>query len=117
MGLGDNELKGRDGVGVLREEADKALSGSVNPLYESKEFVVGAGEYDVNANVTDAFDTVPVGHNFTIRTDADIVIRFNNATNDGISVSSGEGVFSWNHTEFTNVFITGLNANVKMLWS
>ena len=117
MGLGDNELKGRDGQGTVQEEGMKALAGSVNPLYESKEFVVGAGEYDVKANVSGAFSEVPIGHNFTIRTDADITVRFNTNSKDAITVLAAEGVFSWNHTEFINVFINGENANVKMLWS
>ena len=120
--IGTDALKGKAQGGSDVTQAHRAMGAAVSPKYAAPEFAVpnASNDFDVKGAQAPAFVKVPIGHNFTIRTDQDITFKFNSAAEDPISLSAAEGVFSWTHTEFENIFITnnsGFAANIKIVMS
>ena len=113
-------------------DASKKYSGGTLPdkvsveyftHYESKEFTVANSQtnYDVKANVTDAFTTVIKAHALIIRVDQTVTVRLNATGNDAFTVTAAEGqivITSDMRLEITNIFITnasGSTVNVKAM--
>lgn len=96
--------------------------------YESIEFTLNNGQtnYDLDSqqsgflakfgpgNVVGQYPTEAI-----IRTDQTITVKFNNTSNDSITVTATDSPFVW-HGEIVNIYLTnasGNNAAVKILIS
>ena len=120
--MSESTITGRKDIGNHHDEAMKVLASRMNTTYESKKQSVPSGSvnYAWKANVAGAFVKVPQAHVFVLRTDADITIRLNSATDDPIEVSSGEGSFTYDGVEITNFFISvpgGSAATIRIVMS
>lgn len=89
--------------------------------YDSVEFNLADGQtnYDLDAQQAGAFNNLTVWSSVYIRTDQDITIRLNAATNDAISVRAYESPFHLiSEIEISNIYLTnasGSTAAIKLL--
>jgi len=90
-------------------------------FYDSVEFNVPASttNYDVDANVADAFTNVPVARFVELITNCDITVRFNLNTNHGITVLATDGKLNIlpdrERLKVTNIFITNATAGTATI--
>jgi hypothetical protein len=89
-------------------------------LYDSMEFTLASGisDYDVKANVTGAYENVPVYTTVNIRVDQNVTIKFNSTGNRAVTISSNRPFELDNLIEITNIYITntsGSTANIKII--
>lgn len=96
------------------------FSEEVNTLYDSAEFTVltGSSDYDVDANVANAFSNIAIARHIIIRTDQTITLKFNSASNHSITIASSDSPFVMATLEVSNVYISnasGSTANVKLI--
>ena len=91
------------------------FSNVCNTVYDNVEFATGiVSDYDVDTNQSAAFSNVTIAKYCSIRTDADITVKFNAATNASITVSAN-ATFNVDTLEITNIYITAAaSANVKI---
>ena len=91
------------------------LGGAVNTVYDNVEFATGiVTDYDVKENQATAFANVSLARFCSIRTDADISVKFNASTNHSITISANT-TFNVDTLEITNIFITAAaSANCKI---
>ncbi len=114
-----DNLQGRKNRGPSEVEAGEVLTAMMNTHYESKEFqIVGAqSDVDVKSVVGMFLSTaVPVAHHISIRTDADITVKFSTDTNHSISIDATESPFEWHNLEITNLLVTTVGTtNLKVV--
>jgi len=89
-------------------------------LYDSMEFTLATGisDYDVKANVTGAFENLPVYTTINVRTDENLTIKINSSSNRAITVTSSRPFELDNLMEITNIFVTnasGATASIKII--
>ena len=91
------------------------LTNPVNDVYDNAEWATGAvTNYDVSAGQTSAFNNVTTATFVSIRTNAEITVKFNATTNDSITVTAST-TFSIDTLLITNIYITAAStANVKI---
>ena len=91
------------------------FSSVCNTVYDNVEFATGiVTDYDVAANQATCFHAVTTARFCSIRTDADITVKFNLSTNEAITISANT-TFNVDTLEITNIFITAAaSANVKI---
>lgn len=110
-------IDGKNGDFRLSNEADRVLGTMVTSQYRNREFALpgGASDYDLQANQSVFDATFTRAHYISIRTDADISIKFNSITNDAITIGPGESPFQIDRLEYNNVFLSSTpGANVKI---
>ena len=100
---------------VVAEDGSK-FSNVCNTVYDNVEFATGiVTDYDVEANQVTAFANVPLAKFCSIRTDADITVKFNATGNASITITANT-TFNVDTLEITNIYITAAaSANVKIL--
>ena len=91
------------------------LGSSVNTSYDNCEFASGiVSDYDVATNESDAFNNVTTARYVSIRTDAEITVKFNSTSNDSITVEAST-TLNIDTLEVTNIYLTAASsANVKI---
>lgn len=93
-----------------------------NPLsrsYDNLEFTLATGisDYNVGANVAGAFSGCKVYTTINVRSDKDITVKLNAATNHGITVQANKPFELDNQVEIINLYISnssGDTANIKV---
>jgi hypothetical protein len=103
------EIKGKAGIGVINDEAQKVQASLLKDAYEHHEFTAPGGGYaDVSlATIAPtAFATITRAHTCIIRSAAGISFKFNSASNHAISLSASEASFSTQTLEIESVFFT-----------
>jgi hypothetical protein len=99
---------------ICGEDGSK-ISGVCNTVYDNTEFATGiVTDYDVKANQATSFHSVTTAKFCSIRTDADITVKFNDSGNEAITISANT-TFNVDTLEITNIYITAAaSANVKI---
>lgn len=118
MTIGDGDIGGKKDMGQVYEEMARVIASGVKKVYQSKEFALSGAQTDYDfAAGQSAFGTaLPRAHTVIIRTDVDISVKFNDAGNDAITITAGEGVFTISAVEVTNIFITQAgSSNLKII--
>lgn len=112
----DLHIQGKEGAGRWDNEADRVTASRVKPVYESKEFNIGAQtDYSVKVNES-AFVKFARAHTVIIRTDQDITLKLNLDTNEAISLSRTERTVTLDIVELTDIFFTTTVAtNIKII--
>lgn len=87
----------------------------LNVVYDNDEWATGiVTDYDVKANRAKMFNDISVARFVSIQTSAEISVKFNNSSNDTISIAANT-VFNIDVLEITNIFLTAAaTANVKI---
>lgn len=113
------EIKGKNGLGNLIEEASKVQASLLKDDYENHEFTApGGGLVDSSLVVSSptAFATIVRAHTVIIRTTANISFKFNSTGRPAISLSAAEASFSINALEVSAIFFTApAGAQIKVL--
>ena len=91
------------------------LNNEVKTIYNNAEWATGVvTNYDVKTNQNSMFNNISIARFISIRTDAGITVKFNEDSNDGITIAANT-TFNIDILEITNIFITAAqNANVKI---
>ena len=117
-----------DRPGGQAQAANVALGTQMGTKYESIEFDLASGQTDFP--IAGILNGAPVSnltgtgfqkqvriHLFQIRTDVEITIKFNDASNDPITIEAGRP-FAFGAIEITDVFITNsANAQIRIILS
>lgn len=82
-------------------------------VYDFKSFTLSTGQvdYDVDANVSDLFNNVPVAQSITIFTTQNITFKLNSSSMPSVTLDTVYQPFESpdNFIEITNIFLTNLS--------
>jgi len=92
---------------------------AVQTSYDNAEFnlATGQSDYDVSAGQSNAFSNVTTARYISIRTDNEITVKCNSASNNSITVTSSDSPLIIDTLEVTNIYITngsGSTAAIKI---
>ena len=91
------------------------INNVLNTVYDSDGWATGiVSDYDVKTNRAAMFSSVSNARYVSIRTDAQITVKFNLSTNSSITIDANTS-FNCDTLETSNIFITAASsANVKI---
>jgi hypothetical protein len=107
----------------MSKELPQKISEDYSPDYDSVEFNVNTGEsnYNVQANISGAFNKIKNMRTLTIKTTKNISIKLNSILNPSISLTGANKTLKINSDigfEVNNIFITnssGATAAIKIM--